>query len=162
MTAEARIRPLRPSDHDPVIAVIDEWWGGRPMAQMLPRLFFDHFTDTSFAADRDGALAGFLVGFVSPAQPGEAYIHFVGVDPGERSQGLGRRLYGAFFDAARARRCTRVRAVTSPVNTGSVAFHRRMGFRLEPGDAHVGDVPVATGYDGPGQDRVRFVRDLPS
>jgi hypothetical protein len=22
--------------------------------------------------------------------------------------------------------------------------------------------PVATGYDGPGQDRVRFVRDLPS
>ena len=35
-------------------------------------------------------------------------------------------------------------------------------FRLEPGDAHVGDIPVATGYDGPGQDRVRFVRDLPS
>jgi hypothetical protein len=55
-----------------------------------------------------------------------------------------------------------VRAVTSPVNTGSVAFHRRMGFRLEPGDVHVGDIPVATGYDGPGQDRVRFVRDLPS
>src|SRR5207248_8550949 len=120
VTAEARIRPLRPSDHAPVIAVIDEWWGGRPMARMLPRLFFDHFTDTSFAADRDDGLAGFLVGFVSPAQPGEAYIHFVGVDPGERSQGLGRRLYSTFFDAVRARRCTRVRAVTSPVNTGSV------------------------------------------
>ena len=29
-------------------------------------------------------------------------------------------------------------------------------------DAHVGDIPVATGYDGPGQDRVRFVRDLRS
>jgi hypothetical protein len=55
-----------------------------------------------------------------------------------------------------------VRAVTSPVNTGSVAFHRRMGFRLEDGDAEVGDVPVATGYDGPGQDRVRFVKDLRS
>ena len=82
MTAEARIRPLRPSDHAPVIAVIDEWWGGRPMAQMLPRLFFDHFTDTSFAADRDDVLAGFLVGFMSPARPGEAYIHFVGVHPG--------------------------------------------------------------------------------
>ena len=156
MTAEARIRPLRPSDHARVIAVIDEWWGGRPMAQMLPRLFFDHFADTSFAADRDDALAGFLVGFVSPAQPGVAYIHFVGVDPGERSQGLGRRLYGAFFDAVRARHCTRVRAVTSPVNTGSIAFHRRMGFRLEPGDAQVDGIPVATGYDGPGQDRVRF------
>jgi Cytochrome P450 len=38
--AEASIRPLRPSDFAPVIAVIDEWWGGRPMAPMLPRLFF--------------------------------------------------------------------------------------------------------------------------
>ena len=114
MTAEARIRPLRPSDHAAVIAVIDEWWGGRPMAQMLPRLFFDHFADTSFAADRDGALAGFLVGFVSPAQPGEAYIHFVGVDPGERSQGLGRRLYSTFFDAVRARRCTRAPSGRQP------------------------------------------------
>ena len=74
VTAEARIRPLRSSDFAPVIAVIDEWWGGRPMARMLPRLFFDHFTNTSFAADRDGALAGFLVGFVSQSQPGDAYI----------------------------------------------------------------------------------------
>jgi ribosomal protein S18 acetylase RimI-like enzyme len=162
VTGEAMIRPLRPSDHARVIAVIDEWWGGRPMAQMLPRLFFDHFTDTSFAADRDDALAGFLVGFVSPARPDEAYIHFVGVHPGERSKGLGRRLYGTFFEAVRARGCACVRAVTSPVNTGSVAFHRRMGFRLEPGDVRAGDTPVATGYDGPGQDRVRFVRDLPS
>lgn len=162
VTTEARIRPLRPSDFAPVIAVIDEWWGGRTMAPMLPRLFFDHFTDTSFAADRDGALAGFLVGFVSQSQPGTAYIHFVGVDPGERGHGVGRRLYGTFFDAVRARGCTRVRAVTSPVNTGSVAFHRRMGFGLEPGDVQVHGIPVAAGYDGPGQDRVRFVRDLPS
>lgn len=158
--ADAEIRPLRPSHHAPVIAVIDDWWGGRPMARMLPRLFFDHFTDTSFAADRDGVLAGFLVGFVSPSRPGEAYIHFVGVHPGERGQGLGRRLYGTFFDAVRARGCTRVRAVTSPVNTGSVAFHRRMGFQLEPGDVQVDGIPVVAGYDGPGQDRVCFVKHL--
>ena len=162
VTTEARIRPLRPSDFAPVIAVIDEWWGGRAMAPMLPRLFFDHFTGTSFAADRDGALAGFLVGFVSQSQPGAAYIHFVGVDPGERGHGVGRRLYGTFFDAVRDRGCTRVRAVTSPVNTGSVAFHRQMGFRLGPGDVQVHGIPVSAGYDGPGQDRVRFVRDVPS
>ena len=107
-------------------------------------------------------LAGFLVGFVSQSQPGDAYIHFVGVHPPERGHGLGRRLYGTLFDAVRGRGCTRVRAITSPVNTGSIAFHRRMGFRLEPGDAQVDGIPVATGYDGPGQDRVRFVMDLPS
>ena len=54
-----RIRHLSLADYAPVISVIDQWWGGRPMAGMLPRLFFEHFTDTSFAAERDGRLAGF-------------------------------------------------------------------------------------------------------
>ncbi len=30
-------------DYDPIIQVIDEWWGGRSMAGMLHRLFFEHF-----------------------------------------------------------------------------------------------------------------------
>jgi len=47
------------------------------------------------------------------------------------------------------------------VNRGSVAFHQRMGFGIEPGDATAGGVPVAAGYDGDGQDRVRFVKRLP-
>ena len=156
---DVTLRPLRPSDHAAVIAVIDDWWGGRRMADMLPRLFFEHFTDTSFAAERAGELAGFLVGFLSQSRPAEAYVHFVGVHPGGRGLGLGRRLYEAFFDAVSARGRTVVRAVTAPVNTGSITFHRRMGFEVERG-AGDGDVPVAAGYDGPGQDRVRFVRYL--
>jgi predicted GNAT superfamily acetyltransferase len=156
-----QIRQLSTADYPFVISVIDQWWGGRPMADKLPRLFFEHFTDTSFAAERDGRLAGFLVGFFSQSRPGEAYIHFVGVDPAERGRGLGRLLYEAFFRAARARGCVLVRAVTSPVNRGSVAFHQRLGFRLEPGDAEVDGIPVSSGYDGPGSDRVRFLRALP-
>lgn len=154
------IRPVRPSDHGPVISVIDDWWSGRHMADMLPRLFFEHFTGTSFAAERDGELVGFLIGFVSQSRPAEAYIHFVGVHPGERGRGLGRRLYEHFFAAVRARGCDRVRAVTAPVNQGSVRFHRQMGFDIEPGDAIAGGVPVTTGYDGDGHDRIRFVKDL--
>jgi GNAT superfamily N-acetyltransferase len=155
-----RIRPIRSSDYLTVISVIDAWWGGRHMADMLPRLFFEHFTDTSFAAERDGELAGFLVGFRSQSRPGEAYIHFVGVHPGERGHGLGRRLYERFFEAARAGGCDRVRAVTSPVNRGSVAFHRRMGFNIGPGETGPDGIAVAAGYDGEGQDRVRFVKHL--
>ena len=154
------VRPLRPSDYRPVISVIDDWWGGRHMADMLPRLFFEHFTDTSFAAERDGELVGFLVGLRSQSRPGEAYIHFVGIHPAERGRGLGRRLYERFFAAARAQGCDLVRAVTSPVNQGSVRFHQRMGFDIVPGDAAVDGVPVATGYDGDAQDRVRFVKHL--
>jgi hypothetical protein len=55
---------------------------------------------------------------------------------------------------------TRKSAVTSPVNRGSVAFHQRMGFQLEPGDAEVGGIPVSFGYDSPGSDRVRLLRIL--
>ena len=68
-----RIRQLATADYPFVISVIDRWWGGRPMADKRPRLFFEHFTDTSFAAERDGRLAGFLAGFISQSRPGEAY-----------------------------------------------------------------------------------------
>src|SRR5207248_8436534 len=67
-------------DYDRVIRVVDEWWDGRQMAEILPRLFFDHFTDTCFVAEDDaGRLAGFIVGFLSQSKPREAYVHFVGV-----------------------------------------------------------------------------------
>jgi GNAT superfamily N-acetyltransferase len=155
-----QIREIRPADYRPVISVVDDWWGGRPMADMLPHLFFEHFTDTSFAAEIDGELAGFLVGFVSQSRAGEAYIHFVGIRPDERGSGLGRQLYERFFAAVRERGCGLVRSVTSPVNSGSVRFHRRMGFEVEPGDKEVNGIQVAADYDGAGNDRVRFVKRL--
>ena len=157
-----QIRQIRLSDYQSVISVVDIWWNGRHVGGMIPRLFFEHFADTSFAAERDGELVGFLVGFLSQSRPGEAYIHFVGVHPAERGRGLGRQLYQRFFDAARTRGGGLVRAVTSPANHGSVRFHQRMGFGIEPGDREVDGVPVATGYDGDGRDRVRFIKHLTS
>lgn len=151
-------RPIRESDYQPIIAVVDAWWGGRRMADMLPKLFFIHFQDTSFAVEHDGALIAFLIGFVSQSRPDEAYIHFVGVHPDYRKHGVARGLYTRFFDAARQRGCAYVRCVTSPVNTTSIAFHLRMGFQAEPGDSVIDGLAVATDYDGQGESRVRFVR----
>jgi ribosomal protein S18 acetylase RimI-like enzyme len=156
----ATIRSLRPSDYAPIIAVIDDWWGGQPMASMLPRMFFEHFADTSHAAEADGSLAGFLVGFCSQSRAREAYIHFVGVHPRQRGRGLGRRLYEAFFASAAARHCVLVRAITAPANAGSLAFHRRMGFRIEAGNRMRDGIAFTADYDGPGKDRVQFVRHL--
>jgi ribosomal protein S18 acetylase RimI-like enzyme len=140
------IRNAEPSDYGRVIDVIDEWWAGRQMAAMLPKLFFVHFRDTSFVAEDDGDLAGFLCGFRSQTYADEAYVHFVGVDPGRRGSGLGRELYERFFAAVAPR--TIVRAVTSPVNESSVAFHRAVGFEVERIDED---------YDGRGQPRVLLV-----
>ena len=122
------------------------------MAPMLPQLFFVHFEGTSYIADdEEGQLAAFLIGFLSQTDPDEAYIHFVGVSPEHRGGGLGRQLYERFFDDARAAGRTRVRCVTSPANEGSVAFHEALGFTSER---------VAHDYDGPGEDRVLFVKTL--
>jgi ribosomal protein S18 acetylase RimI-like enzyme len=146
------IRHAEPADHARVAAVIDAWWGGRHMRGMLPRLFFAHFRDTSFVAeDGRGELAGFLCGFLSQTYPEEAYIHFVGVAPEHRGAGLARDLYERFFAVARAHGRTTVHCVTSPVNTGSLAFHARLGFEVEA---------EVENYDGAGESRVLLRRDL--
>ncbi len=155
------IRHLEPTDYDPIIVVVDAWWGGRPMRDMLPKLFFAHFRPTSFAAESDGMLSGFLCGFVSQTDPAVAYVHFVGVDPARRGENIGRALYERFFAATRNAGCREVRAVTSPANAASIAFHCRLGFAMLPGSASAGDVPFIPGYDGPGEDRVVFIRALP-
>lgn len=154
------IRPLEARDHAPVTAVVNDWWGGRSMAGLLPHLFFEHFGPTSFAIEDGGQIIAFLVGFVSQANPQEAYIHFVGVHPAYRAHGVGRKLYERFFAAVGPRGCRAVRCITSPVNSTSIAFHTRMGFAMEPGDDEVNGVPVARDYDGPGEHRVRFHKAL--
>lgn len=144
------VRGARAGDYDAIISVLNEWWG-RDVAGGLPRLFLDHFYRTSLVAEDDGAMAGFLVGFCSPGRPHEAYIHYVAVDPGHRGGGLARRLYAEFLERAIQSGCTVARAITSPANQGSIAFHRRMGFDLAG--------PVL-GYNGPGRDMIVFTRVL--
>jgi ribosomal protein S18 acetylase RimI-like enzyme len=146
------IRHANPSDYGRVIQHVNAWWGGREMAPMLPKLFFLHFEGTSFVAeDDDGMLIAFLIGFLSQTDPEEAYIHFVGVAPDQRGSGIGRELYERFFAVVAEQGRTLVRCVTSPVNEGSVAFHESLGFAAES---------VVTDYDGPGEDRVLFVKRL--
>jgi len=146
------IRHAAPSDYGRVIQHVNAWWGGRDMAPMLPKLFFLHFESTSFVAEDDeGKLVAFLIGFISQTDPEEAYIHFVGVAPAQRGSGVGRELYERFCSVVGAEGVQRVRCVTSPVNEGSVAFHTSLGFTVER---------IAEDYDGPGEDRVLFVKQL--
>src|SRR5437773_3794592 len=131
------IRNAEPSDYDRVSPIVDDWWGGRQMRALLPRLFFEHFRETSFVAEEDGELVGFLNGFLSQTFPNEAYIHFVGVRPDRRGSGLARELYERFFAVARAHERSLVRCVTAPANEASLAFHRALGFDVERGDEYL-------------------------
>jgi len=61
-------------DHT-IVEVASRWWG-RDVLPGLPRFFLDHFWATSLCAeDAESKIVDFLVGFHSPSEPTEAYIH---------------------------------------------------------------------------------------
>lgn len=157
---KVEIRSIKSSDYYAISPIINEWWDGRQMADMLPKLFFDHFNNTSFIAEVDGKIIGFLVGFLSQTYPNEAYIHFVGIHPDYRKNQVGRKLYHEFFEVVKANGRNVVKAVTSPVNQTSISYHQKMGFKIEESTHNVENVSVFLDYDGPAQHRVLFVKKL--
>ncbi|MCH5584169.1 GNAT family N-acetyltransferase [Shimazuella sp. AN120528] len=154
------IRTVESNDYNPVISVINDWWDGRHMADMLPKLFFDHFQDTSFVVVENGELIGFLIGILSQSRKREAYIHFVGIHPNYRKKGLGRQLYDLFFQTVKKKGVDTVRCVTSPVNQNSIAYHTKLGFTMEKGSIVIDNMEVHKDYDGEGQDRILLVKNI--
>jgi hypothetical protein len=41
MPEDITIRKAKPSDHPVVIAALQNWWGGRDLTAMLPKLFLN-------------------------------------------------------------------------------------------------------------------------
>jgi GNAT superfamily N-acetyltransferase len=154
------IRTAVPEDHARIITVMPYWWGGRDLRTSVPRLFLNHFRDTSFIAEHEGELVGFLIGFMSQSERSEAYIHFAGVHPEFRKRGIGRRLFERFFALSRENNRTIVRSCTSPVNRDSIEFHRKMEFTVEPGDTSINDIPATLDYNRPDDPKVLFTKHL--
>ena len=151
------------ADYGTIQRVMDDWWGGRPISRLLPRLWLQHFTGTSWIAeDAAGRLAGFLIGFMSPDRPDTAYCHFIATNPNARRRGLGRALYERFFQDARAAGRKTVMAITWPANRVSLDFHRSMGFDIEAGEGtqNLYGTPARAGYDFDREDRAVLVRKL--
>ncbi len=151
------------ADHPRIVGVVDDWWGGRRLRHLLPRLWLQHFTGTSWIAETpEGRLAGFLIGFISPDRPDEAYIHLAATHPSRRRQGLGRTLYERFIDDVRAHGVRKVTAITWPGNKASLAFHQAMGFELDagPGTQSLYGVAARTDYDDEWDDKAVLIRYL--
>ena len=163
MSDDIRFRRPVEADHRFLVDRVDQWWGGRKVHPLLPRLWFRHFTGTSWIAeDASSSIVGFLVGFISPDHPDEAYVHMAATDPNRRRAGLGRALYERFFDDVRARGAHRVTAITWPGNRVLVGFHRALGFVPEdgPDTQRLYGTPAYPDYDAGGDDRVVFSRAL--
>lgn len=160
------LRTATEADYAAVAQALQSWWtmpgfdteaAARERAALVPRLWLQHFAGTSLVAERGAQLDGFLIGFLSQDRQDEGYIHFVGVAPDRRGQGIARQLYERFFESCSRAGRRRVRCVTSPTNTVSIGFHQAMGFELE----RTGDAVAKPDYDGPGVPRIAFVRSVP-
>jgi ribosomal protein S18 acetylase RimI-like enzyme len=124
-----RIEGVRDGDLAEILRNFERFWGDRDLPRYLHHpMFFLEFGDTAFVAREPGRgeIAGYLLGFVAPS--GDGYIHFIAVRDDSRTLGLGRRLYAAVENAARERGAVALKAITSPENEGSAAFHKRVGF----------------------------------
>lgn len=158
---EIKFRNISEEDYSYIINNLNDWWGGREMTSMLPRLFFKYFNDTAFVAVADGKILGFIIGFFSQIDHRDAYVHFVGVDPEYRQQNIARQLYDFFTERVVGAGVEKIYCVTSPVNKNSIAFHKEIGFQIITGNKKNAEgIDVFSDYDGSGEDRVLFVKNL--
>lgn len=140
------IRHAFPEDHQKIIDVIPGWLEGKDLRAYVSKLFLIHFNNTCFIAEKNGRLAGFLIGFLSQTQPDEAYIHFACVDPAQRMDGTARMLYRDFYNVCRDHSRTIVRSSIALENRLSIDFHLKMGFEMESGDKEIEGIQVTENY----------------
>ena len=145
---------VRPGDLTAIMRDFERFWGDRELLRALHHpMFFCEFAETALVARRGAGdtseIAGYLLGFVAPA--GYGCIHLVAVRDDARGLGLGRRLYQRFAATAAQHGATALKAITSPENEGSIAFHRRMGFA---------EITLDPDYLGSGRPRVIMRRLL--
>ena len=155
--------PPRPTSA-PVQTRLDEWWGGRKMRARLPRLWFRHFSGTSWIAETpDGRIAGFLVAFVSPDRADVAQSTSSASTRIAGGEGIGRALYEHAIDTLRGRgRQRRSRRSRTPTTGSPSRSTGRSGSRptTAPGRQPSTARPRFVDYDGEGEDRVRLTRRL--
>ena len=137
------------SDLHQVLADHARYWGERDLRSLHLTSLVQEFGSTCLVARAEDGIRGYLFGFVTPDRTG--YVHLIATRDDTRGTGLGRTLYEAFTAAARRQGAVRLKAITSPANEGSIAFHRALGFQDR----------LAEDYDGPGRPRVVFTREVP-
>jgi ribosomal protein S18 acetylase RimI-like enzyme len=153
-----------PSDRDFVdcVAIAQAAWPDFKERPSIYHLFTKHFSNTCFVSEIEGRICGFVLGFLSQAHPGVAYLHLVAVHPDFQSRGIASELYEHFIQNARALHCARIELIVNPDNPRSIAFHQKLGFQEDtPADPVIIDGVVATrDYNGLGIHMVRFHKDI--
>ncbi len=145
-------------DFDQILTDLGQFWDSdRTVALHHPILIYE-FGNTAFVIKSGSKVIAYLFGLLSQTEP-VGYIQLLAVRQEYRKQGLGRMLYEHFEKYAVKHGCLRLKAITSPINTLSINFHRSIGM-LPDGETGEAVIPVIKDYSGPGKDRVVFHKDI--
>lgn len=141
-----------------ILTDLEDFWGTDRARAVHHPMFVHEFGDTAWVVRENGRVVAYLFAFWSQTEP-VGYIHLVGVRRAYQQRGIGRWLYEQFEARARERGCARLKALTPPINSDSIAFHERLGFTLL-GEPNENAIPVVQDYFGPGIPRVVFEKRL--
>ncbi len=120
-------------------------------------IFTKFFKTTSLVVEReDNKIIGFLLGFISPDDPWEGYIHLLCVMPPWRNKGLAKALVEEFLDILKDKGCSRVHLITSPGNKKALSFYDKMEFKINNRGREivVNGVKTIKNYNGPGEHKL--------
>ena len=150
LMSHLKVTRATPADFHEIVRDIDDFWGSDRTLALHNAMYVNELGDTSYAIRDGGRLLAYLFGVIAEGKK-VAYVALVGVRTAYRRQGLGERLYELFQEYARGRGCTKLTAVTTPSNAGSIAFHTgRIGMRCT----------IVKDYAGAGADRAVFEKEI--
>ncbi len=146
------------ADFDQIITDIADFLGDERTKSLHNPVYLYEFGNTAYVIKEGEKVIGYLFGLFSQTAT-VAYVKFVGVRRAYQKQGIGRRLYEHFIEIAKKHGCNKLKAITSPSNKVSVAFHRGLGMELI-GEPDEEGIPVFRDYGGPGIDRIVFIKKI--
>ena len=146
------------SDYHQILTNITDFWGSDRTLNIHHPIFIYEFGNSAYVIRINDKVIAYLFGFISQTSP-TAYVHLIGVRKDHQNKGLGSTLYNHFVIYAKEKECTKIKAMTTPTNSLSIAFHKKIGMKLL-GNKNSSGIEVITDYSGPGQDRVVFEKDI--
>ena len=146
------------SDWDQILNDFIDFWGDERTKSLHNPILLYEFGNSAFVAKEGEKVVGYIFGFISQTEP-IGYVKFIGVRKSRQKKGIGRKLYKHFAEFARGQGCKELKAITSPTNKVSIAFHKSIGMKPS-GEPNEEGIPVIKDYSGPGIDRVVFRKKI--
>jgi GNAT superfamily N-acetyltransferase len=145
-------------DFRQILDELADFWDGRQVRHLHHSMLVHEFGNSAFVIRHETVVNAYLFGFLSQTEP-VGYVHLIAVRASARRRRLGGLLFGYFVGYARQQGCRHVKAITTPSNAGSIAFHKSLGMEML-GEPNAEGIPVVKDYAGRGEPRVVFWKEI--